>query len=156
MIARVFLLFACVLMISPALAQEQETGRWEGSATLGLSFVRSNRNTDSFDLLAGARNETRSTRILLGAGYLFSRQSGVTNTETWFVNGDYNFGRQNRVYGYVNGRLRQDRIQNLDLRTILGAGVGYEWIKQTGFNVRLEGGLSWLQEEFSNAGAEAI
>lgn len=44
--------------------------------------------------------------------------------------------------GYVNGRLRQDRIQNLDLRTILGAGVGYEWIKQTGFNVRVEGGLS--------------
>src|SRR5262249_12546705 len=59
--------------------------------------------------------------------------------------------RQNRLYSFVLGKFRHDRIEHLDLRSILGSGVGYQWLKTPDVQLSTPAGLSWVHEEFSNA-----
>jgi putative salt-induced outer membrane protein YdiY len=137
--------FADIQVINPA------KSRWEGNATLGFSSIHSSTDTNNLSFQLGVKRETKTTLTDIQANYQFSREDEHTTANTAFLGGDYNFGRQNRLYGYVNGSLKHDAVQHLDLRSILGGGVGYQWVRSPGFNFRTEGGISWVREDFSNA-----
>jgi Protein of unknown function, DUF481 len=126
--------------------------RWGGKFALGLTLIRATTDENKVDFLLDVARTGARNRIALAAAYLYARSEDVTTTDTWFITGDYNFARRRRIYALANARLQQDRIQDLDLRTILGGGVGYVVSERPGFGLRLEGGLAWVREEFADAG----
>jgi putative salt-induced outer membrane protein YdiY len=54
-------------------------------------------------------------------------------------------------FAYVNGSAEQDRFKDIDLRTIAGAGSGYQFIDTGRTNLSLEGGLSEVRTDFDAA-----
>jgi uncharacterized protein DUF481 len=127
------------------------SAHWGGKAALGFTQINSTINENSLSFLFNLARTGGKDRIGIDTGYLHSRSDEKTTADTWFVNGDYNFARRRRVYGFANGRLQQDHVQHLDLRSILGGGLGYVASEKPRFNFRAEGGLAWLREDFSSA-----
>jgi hypothetical protein len=125
--------------------------RWGGKAALGLSTINATKDEENFSFLLNLARTGAKDRIAFDAAYLFARADGDTTTDTWYVNGDYSFARRGRVYAVANARVQQDHIQNLDLRSILGGGLGYVASDKPGFLFRAEAGLSWVREDFSTA-----
>ena len=71
-----------------------------------------------------------------GARYLFGRQRDpdtgdkTVTSDTWHVKGKYDYFFSPRFYGYLNGKVEQDNIANLDLRLTPGGGVGYQFAER--------------------------
>jgi putative salt-induced outer membrane protein YdiY len=51
-------------------------------------------------------------------------------------------------YDYANATAEQDEFKDIDLRATLGVGVGYQFIESDLTNLSLEGGLSYVNENY--------
>jgi putative salt-induced outer membrane protein YdiY len=122
--------------------------RWTGGAAAGLTLLSNLINTRTISVTGNANRLTSTTEATFDAAYLTARQGDVETENAAFLNGDYTFGKQRRLFGFVNGGLRTDRIQQLDIRAILGAGVGYEWLQGGNKQFRTDVGLSYRGERF--------
>jgi hypothetical protein len=119
--------------------------RWTGKAGLGVSLINATQDDTKIDFLLNMVRMGTKARFALDAGYFYGRSEEETTTDNWFVGGEYNFARSGRVYAVANARVQSDKIQNLDLRTILGGGLGYIASDRPDWKFRAEGGLAWLR-----------
>jgi hypothetical protein len=126
--------------------------RWTGKASLGFSLTESTKNETKLSLLLSLLRAGAKNRIAIDAGYLYARSEGETTADNWFINGNYNFAHHGRFYATTNASIQQDHVQHLDLRTILGGGIGYIVTDKPSFSFKTEGGLAWKREEFSTTG----
>jgi putative salt-induced outer membrane protein YdiY len=55
------------------------------------------------------------------------------------------------VFVNGNGIFTNDRFRDLDLRTALGAGLGYQVLDTAMAKLSVEGGLGWVDENFDGA-----
>ena len=130
--------------------------KWTGSVSAGALLTRGNSYSDNFTLSLDAIRRTDDDRITASAGYFYGKQQDKTtgnkstSTDNWFAAGKYDYFFTPKFYGYGNARLERDRIADLDLRFIPGAGVGYQWIESPKQNFSTEAGLSWVYESFTN------
>jgi putative salt-induced outer membrane protein len=80
----------------------------------------------------------------------YSSSTEITNANAIRSIARYEFNLAQRTFGFGLAQLESDQLQNLDLRTVVGGGVGYRFAqyKATAFDVF--SGLSFNQESFSN------
>lgn len=129
---------------------------WTGSLTAGALITRGNSKSDNFNLSFDAVRRTDMDRITLGATYLYGRQKDQstgdesTTVDNWSVDGKYDYFFTPKFFGYANVQVQKDRIADLDLRFIPGAGLGYQWVETPKLNFFTEGGLSWVYEQYSH------
>ncbi|NUL81104.1 MAG: DUF481 domain-containing protein [Armatimonadetes bacterium] len=145
---RILLAVSLVALVICSYAQD---GQWKGSVGLSLSVSRATKNSEGLDLIFGAQREQGSTKTIVSAAYLFAKQDGATTTDAWFANADQNFALRDVWYGFVALGLRNDRINLLDLRTLIGGGLGYRAIRRSDMNLSLEAGATWVKEDFVGA-----
>jgi putative salt-induced outer membrane protein len=129
------------------------TDFWSGFLNTGLSFTRGNSDTLNFALSGNAvRKSPRDTITAYGTS-IFSnnRAGGTTNTTADAIGGgvrvDLNLRRQLFAFGFTD--FYHDKFQQLDLRNVLGGGVGYHVVnsKPTLFDVY--GGGTFNQSYYS-------
>ena len=125
--------------------------KWHGAGALGLGTVQGNINSNNFSLLASASRDAGDTLLAFDGGWLISQQAKKTTDDTIFENGEYDFNRNRKLFGFFNESLRRDRIQRLNLRTILGAGLGYLWVKNPTTTFVTKVGLSWKNDQYSGS-----
>ncbi len=149
---KLFFLVCFSLLAAAAFAQDDPPVRWVGKATLDVSLLRTTVNTDNIGFLLDLNKKGKSYLSTIDAGFISSRQNKSTTAETLFLEGDHRYGLQRKFYGFYNGSLRRDRVQKLDLRSIIGGGVGYHIIDNPNRNLYLESGLSWVNESYIGGG----
>jgi len=118
---------------------------WAGSLDTGLGLVRGNSESSNFTFGLNAVRASTRDKISLYTTSQFSRSTvnGVTATNAQSVAGgvryDLNISDKSFAFGTVD--LFNDRFQDLDLRTVVGAGGGIHAIKnnRTTFDVLLGG-----------------
>jgi len=54
-----------------------------------------------------------------------------------------------RLFGYVSGDFQTDALQSLNLRSVLGGGLGFHVIKNDRTTLDLLGGLNYTRENYS-------
>ena len=117
-------------------------------ANTGLSMTRG--NTDTQDIYADAEFMARTlqNRYTMGALYKRSEDYSVKTEEKalGYLKYDHFFAK--KWYGYANATAEQDEFKDLDLRSTLGVGVGYQFIESDLTNLSLEGGLSYVDENY--------
>jgi putative salt-induced outer membrane protein YdiY len=52
-----------------------------------------------------------------------------------------------KLFLYANCLFQSDKFQDLDLRTALGAGAGYQWIEEAWLSIFTEAGLSYVVDD---------
>ncbi len=137
--------------------------RWKGDVSAGMTFVRSDADTENVNISLTLDRAGEKDRITFHSVYLYGRQrdpatgTNITTQATWYATGEYKYLLPNRFFVYAHSRAEQDRIRSLDMRLIAGLGGGYRWVQRPGFSLFTEAGLSWLREEFSGSpGNESV
>ena len=118
---------------------------WAGSLDTGLGLVRGNSESSNFTFGLNAVRASTRDKINLYTTSQFSRSTvnGVTATNAQSVAGGvrYDLNVSDKAFGFGTVDLFNDRFQDLDLRTVVGAGGGIHAIKnnRTTFDVLLGG-----------------
>jgi putative salt-induced outer membrane protein YdiY len=126
---------------------------WAGTVDLGLSAARGNARTDIFTIAAGVSRETRTDKTAAYFNQIYSSAlvDGVSATTAEARRGGWLYNRniKPRLLWNLFNDYEYDRFQNLDLRVVLGSGLGYTMIKHEKKRLDLLGGASYNHESFS-------
>jgi putative salt-induced outer membrane protein YdiY len=128
---------------------------WAGTASLGFAGAQGNAETSTLTATLDAARVTNSdkTTVYFKAVRASADLEGVSATTAQAVRGGWGYSRNVATRWFVNGfnDYEYDRFQNLDLRFVLGGGLGY--IAWKGENGRLDllGGGAYNRESFSPA-----
>jgi len=119
-----------------------------GRANLGMTGQRG--NTDNNQLYYDAEAVARSlkNRFTIGA---MGEQKEDEGEETSRKNRGYfkyDHFLTPKWYAYANTDVQEDKFKDLNLRTTLGGGAGYQFFDTEDRSLALEGGLTYVNEDY--------
>jgi putative salt-induced outer membrane protein YdiY len=139
-------------LLNPAL-----TDLWAGAATLGWTGTSGNARTQAFTVGMNAARATNTdlTKIYFNSIRASARLPGASvNSQTaQAVRGGWAYSRNisPRMFWNTFNDWEYDRFQSLDLRLVVGSGLGYNVWKAERGRFDLVGGLAWNHERFDPA-----
>lgn len=124
---------------------------WAGAATLNLALARGNSQTATFGAGVTAVRATGTDKTSLYANTLYSRDSraGITSANTVAGGLRYDHNLNPRLFAFGTGDFSTNALQNLDLRSIMGGGLGWHAIKSPRQNLDVLAGLVWTHENYA-------
>ncbi|MBP7867480.1 MAG: DUF481 domain-containing protein [Acidobacteria bacterium] len=128
---------------------------WAGSVDLGLSLTSGNSSNLNFALGGSAVRQTKRDKISLYVASVYSRSevAGITTTTTANAvrgGGRYELFLNDRLNVFGFGDLEHDVFQQLDLRVVLGGGLGYYVVKSKRTQFQVFGGGNLNKEYFTD------
>ena len=126
---------------------------WEGGLDAGIDLTRGNSDTRDFRLAFRSERKVGRDNLTLYAGALYSvddlpnASPHITADEK---KGGARFDRDltSRFFLFANADFMSDGLQDLNLRTVLGGGVGYHLIKRERATLDLLGGANFTRENY--------
>jgi putative salt-induced outer membrane protein YdiY len=130
------------------------TEGWAGGANVGFALTRGNSQTKNLALAftADRKSLTDHLGLYLNSVYASNDAPGaVPATTANAIQSGIRFDRNitARLFGYVSGDFQTDALQSLDLRSVLGGGLGFHVIKNDRTTLDLLGGLNYTRENYS-------
>jgi putative salt-induced outer membrane protein YdiY len=134
-------------------SEQRAYGAWGGFLDSGLSLARGNADSTNFTVGATASRITEKNKASAFINSLYSSgtTNGVSLTTASAVHAGLRFdlNLSDKTFAFVFTDFDHDRFQQLDLRNVLGGGLGYHVIKTDATNFDLFGGGSFNQEYFT-------
>jgi hypothetical protein len=134
---------------------------WHGGFNLGFNLQQATNDTLGLYVGFNALRATERTRLILGTDYRYSterdpdnappRKKRTNDSVSALVRGEYDIYKH--LYLYASTDALYDAVQNLSLRAVPKAGVGYVfWEREPKESVRdffqLEAGAGWVYEKY--------
>jgi len=120
-----------------------------GNVALSAKSTEGNTKTQSVSANAEYVRRTKKDRFTSLADWNYTEDDGTVSQRNASIRGKYDYFFNDRFFAYGNGSLQGDEFQNLDLRTTLGAGAGYQFAENETYQYYEEAGVSYLNEDFS-------
>ncbi len=120
---------------------------WKGKITLGVNWQDG--NTESRNISAGATAVRRSEkdRFLMNFLYNMTEDDGERTAENTYGQLKYDYFWKPKWYVYLNIDMLSDDFQDINLRTSVGPGVGYQIWEGEDKSLSLEAGVSYTSED---------
>ena len=126
---------------------------WNGGLDFGYSLTTGNTRTNTLALGSNLSRQTRRDKTTLYAAYINAKNKnkGVTETTANAIRGGgrYEVSLTNRMAAFGFADLEYNQIQLLDLRSVLGGGLGYYAVKNDRAQLQIFGGGAYNRENFS-------
>ena len=126
---------------------------WAGTATIGFAGTQGNAQTRTFTVALNAARTTSTdkTSLYFNAVKASALINGVNAGTAQAVRGGwgYNHNVSSRLFVNTFNDYEYDRFQNLDLRFVLGGGLGYSVWKGERGRLDFVGGAAYNREKFS-------
>jgi putative salt-induced outer membrane protein YdiY len=138
-------------------AEQKAVDAWSGILDTGLSLTRGNSATLAFSLSAKAARVTKRDKISVYSTAVYASDNTTPPSRTTAhairggIRADFNVSERWFVFGLAD--FEYDEFQHLDLRNVLGGGLGYHVIKRKNTTFDLFGGGDYEQEYFSATAA---
>jgi len=127
---------------------------WDGGLDAGLELTRGNSDTRNFRFAFGAVRKVSRDELTLYSESLYSfddvagaRPHVTANLNRGGVRFDRNFVSQ--FFVFANADFMSDGLQDLNLRSVLGGGIGYHVIKRDKTTLDLLGGANFTREDYA-------
>jgi putative salt-induced outer membrane protein YdiY len=125
---------------------------WVANVSLSLATASGNAKTTTFGTGASAERVTGSDKITLAYSQMYSRQSttapfGATANRISGAAG-YDHNITPKLFGFLTNSYDFDEFLDLDLRSVLGGGLGYHIYKSTRSYWDAGLGVVWNHEKF--------
>ncbi len=117
-------------------------------ANVGLSDSSGNTDTRSVYLDGRFVARTDKNRTTVNAEYQREKADGVTTVESALGGIKYDQFFSQKWYAYAKIGLEKDKFKDLNLRTDIGAGPGYQVYESQQLNLGFEGGVSYVNQDF--------
>ncbi len=137
--------------INPSPHISGEGVKFNGRFNLGVASTAGNTDTDKLHIDAEVIARALKNRYTAGIAVNEGQTSGVKTESNSLAYLKYDRFLTPKWYAYVNGSAEQDQFKDIELRTIAGAGSGYQFIDTIRTNLSLEGGLSDVRTDFDVA-----
>lgn len=129
---------------------------WAGGLNLGLAVTAGNSETKSLNVAFNAVRTGFDDKLLLYVNSIYAVNDKITATQPAPVTtadsigggARYDHDFSPRVFGFVSGDFFANSLQDLNLRSILGGGVGLHAIKNAATTLDLLAGLNYTHESF--------
>jgi putative salt-induced outer membrane protein YdiY len=122
--------------------------RLKGRINVGLNAATGNTKNRQLHIDGEMVARTQSNRYTVGGevNRAYDNGSETANNATAYTKYDHFLTKKR--YLYVNARFEHDKYQDLNLRTSIGAGLGHQFWETDTKNLSVEGGLSYVNENF--------
>jgi putative salt-induced outer membrane protein len=125
---------------------------WSGVVDTGLSLTRGNSDTLTYSLAGKAVRTTSRDKITVYSNAIYAK-SGTPSLTTAHairggIRGDFDLNAKFFAFGFTD--FEYDAFQHLDLRNVIGGGLGYHMYKTEKTSFDVFGGASYNQEYYSN------
>lgn len=144
-------------------SEQKAYGAWGGSLDTGLSLARGNADTSTFTIGAHVARVTDKDKASAFVTSIYSsgNTNGVSLTTASAVNAGLRYDRNlsSRTFAFVFTDFDHDRFQQLDLRNVIGGGLGKHIVASDTTVFDLFAGGSFNQEFFetlTRRSAEAL
>jgi len=120
---------------------------WKGNITVGGN--RQDGNTDTMNISAGllAVRRTENDRFLINFLYNRSEEDGRRTAENAYSQLKYDYFVRTKWYLYLNVDMLSDDFQDINSRTSVGPGIGYQVWEEENKALGLEAGVSYTTED---------
>ena len=126
--------------------------QWTGGADFGVALTKGNSDTTNLALGLALTRETLHDKTNIYAASIYNRDNtgGVSRTIASTIRLGVRYDRDfyKRWFGYGFTDLERNGLQDLNLRLVLGGGVGYHAIRNARTQLDLLGGLAMNREYF--------
>lgn len=126
---------------------------WTGSGTIGFSGTAGNSRTLTYTtgLNAGRATKTDKTSLYFSAIKASALVNGKNTDTAEAVRGGISYGHNvnPRLFFNVFNDYEYDRFQNLDLRFVIGGGLGFQALKAERSRLDLLAGAAFNRSSFS-------
>jgi putative salt-induced outer membrane protein len=140
------------------MAYERSRGKgvlagWDGSLDAGIDVTRGNSETENYRLAFRAARVISSNRLTLLASLLRSFDdlpNAKPHTTADETRGGAFFDRDfsSRFFVFGNGDFMSDGLQDLNLRSVAGGGIGYHLLTSDRASLDLLGGANFTREDY--------
>ena len=124
--------------------------RVSGRINIGASSTSGNTNTDQLngELEIVARSD--KNRVILLAEINRQESDGEQTESNWITYFGYDHFISKKWYAYASASAENDKFKDINLRTTLGAGAGYQIFETKKTNWAMELGLSYVNTDYIN------
>lgn len=124
---------------------------WEGSISAGGNRQRGNTERTSANIEVNVERLTELDEISLLFRYNYAEENSALTTRDIYGEIGYNYNLSERWYWTLNSSLLSDDFRDLDLRTTVGLGLGYRWLKSQRFSLSSEAGLTYISRNYEKS-----
>ncbi len=127
---------------------------WQGGANWGFGLTRGNSETKNLALAFTAARTGFHDKLSLYTDSIYATNDAPGATPATTANSvqggiRYDHDFTPRLFGYVGADFQTDALQTLDLRSVLGGGIGLHVIKNERTTFDLLAGLDYTREKYS-------
>jgi putative salt-induced outer membrane protein YdiY len=126
---------------------------WEGGANVGFALTAGNSETKNLALAFTADRKTLHDELSLYANTVYATNDAPAANPSTTANAiqagtRYSRNLTDRLFAYVGADFQTDALQQLNLRTVLGGGLGFHAIKNDRTTLDLLAGLNYTRENY--------
>src|SRR5262252_9031153 len=128
---------------------------WNGGLNLGFALTRGNSETKNLNIAFAAERKGLHDKLRLYMNSIYATNdvsTAIPHTTANSIGGGvrYDHDISKRVFGFVNADFFHDELQTLDLRSIVGGGLGLHAIKSDTTTLDLLAGGKYTHESYSS------
>jgi len=123
---------------------------WAGGANLGLALARGNSQSLSFSTGMNLARTTTTDKITMYSTSVYTKDDILNSVTSNAIQGGirYDHNLTKKVFAYVSGDFEYNDLQKLDIRSVIGGGLGYHAINGPRTTLDLLAGLAWTHEKY--------
>ena len=145
---------AKLTFINPSAEASGQGVKVSGRVNVGVAASSGNTDTQNAHLDGEWIARTRSNRFTVGAAFNRTRDNDLETASNGRGYLKYDHFLDKKWYVYANASAERDRLQDLNLRSALGGGSGYQIYEAPELNLSVEGGLNYVSEDYGQLEAK--
>ncbi len=127
---------------------------WTAAANVGFALTGGNSQTENLAISFNALRVGLHDKLKLYANTVYATDNNPGVTQSVTANSDQGGARYDhdispRIFGFAAADFQADALQDLNLRSILGGGLGWHAIKTPNTTLDLLGGVNYTHESYS-------
>lgn len=120
---------------------------WSGNITVGGNLQTGNTERLTASIGAEALRRTKQDRFSLRFLFNYAEEDDTITARNTFGALKYDYFFTRRTYGFLNLEMLSDEFKNINLRTSVGPGIGYQVWDDPGKTLMLEIGVNYFSED---------
>jgi putative salt-induced outer membrane protein YdiY len=125
--------------------------RVAGRISAGVDVSKGNTQTQMYHMDAEAVARTAKSRYTIGGEFNYEEDEGEQTADNALAYLKYDYFLNGEWYLFNNLAMEKDKFKDIRLRSLVGAGVGYQFWEEELSNFSLELGISYVNEDFEEA-----
>jgi len=120
---------------------------WKGNITIGGNLQSGNSDTMNISVGTSAARRTEKDRFTLSFLYNRTEDDDEKTAENTYGQLKYDYFLNPKWYLYLNLDMLSDKFEDVNLRTTIGPGAGYQVWEEENKALSFEAGLSYTSED---------